>query len=203
MSTRGRETGEAPLERPGDPKQGLEDALARAARGDRAAFSRVVSETSARLYRLAARITGDPGEAEDTLQEAYMRAFDALVAGRFDGRSEAYTWLYRIVANASLDALRSRKRRRARLGAEPPDLEQAAPAVDDAARLGARAALRELDAWPSELPDDQRAALVLKEIEGLSSNEVAEIMKCSVGAVEQRLVRARTALRRRSGERDE
>jgi RNA polymerase sigma-70 factor (ECF subfamily) len=181
----------------------LEQAFQRASRGDRGAFGAVVSQTSGRLFRLAARITGDPGEAEDALQDAYLRAFDALAAGRFDGRSEAYTWLYRIVANASLDALRARRRRRTRLGDEPTDAEAAAPAVDDAGRLAARAALRELDAWLAELPDDQRAALVLKEIEGLSSNEVAEIMKCSVGAVEQRLVRARATLRRRSGERDE
>lgn len=184
-----------------DPRGALGAAFARAARGDRGAFSQIVTDTQSRLYRLAARITGDPGDAEDVLQDAYLRAFDALVAGRFDGRSDAYTWLYRIVANASLDALRSKKRRRAKIGAEPNDAEEMAPPVDGGAQLDARAALRELDAWLSDLPDDQRAALVLKEVEGLSTAEVSVIMKCSVGAVEQRLVRARAALRRRGMER--
>src|SRR6185369_3078591 len=122
------------------------------------------------LHRLAARITGDPGEAEDALQDAYLRAFDALTAGRFDGRAGVETWLYRIVANAALDALRSRRRRRARVDADA-DGENAASPIDDAERMAARAALRELDGFLAELPADQRTAIVLKEIEGLSSNE--------------------------------
>jgi RNA polymerase sigma-70 factor (ECF subfamily) len=70
--------------------------------------------------------------------------------------------------------------------------------VSSAERIAAREALRELSAWIDELPPDQRTALVLKELEGLPSNEVAAIMGSSVGAVEQRLVRARAALRSRS-----
>ena len=177
----------------------LEEAAGRAAAGDHAAFGAIVARTTPRLYRLAARITGDPGEAEDVLQEAFLRAFDALGEGRFDGRAGVETWLYRIVANAALDALRARKRRRARVEL---DAANEGEAVDDRRRLAARAALRELDAWLGELPADQRTAIVLKEIEGLSSSEVADIMKSSVGAVEQRLVRARAALRRRSEEGD-
>ncbi len=173
----------------------------RAASGDRAAFEVLVTRTTPRLYRLAARITGDPGDAEDALQDAYLRAFDALAEGRFDQRSGVETWLYRIVANSALDTLRARKRRRARVDLDPEGSSEGAP-VDDQGRLAARAALRELDAWMEELPPDQRTAIVLKEIEGLSSNEVAEVMKCSVGAVEQRLVRARATLRRRSGDGD-
>ena len=169
----------------------------RVAAGDPTAFAAIVVATTPRLHRLAARIMADEGEAEDVLQEAYLRAFDALVDRRFDGRSGAYTWLYRIVANAAVDALRSRRRRTRRLD---PDGALDAP-VDDGERLAARAALRELGALLEDLPADQRAAVVLKEVEGLSSNEVAEVMDCSVGAVEQRLVRARAALRKRS-ERD-
>jgi RNA polymerase sigma-70 factor (ECF subfamily) len=184
-----------------DRGSSLEALAARAARGDRAAFEALVTRTTPRLYRLAARITGDPGEAEDALQDAFLRAFDALSDGRFDQRSGIETWLYRIVANAALDSLRARRRRRARVDLDPEGSSEGAP-VDDGGRLAARAALRELDTWMEELPADQRTAIVLKEIEGLSSNEVAEIMKCSVGAVEQRLVRARATLRRRSGEGD-
>jgi RNA polymerase sigma-70 factor, ECF subfamily len=172
----------------------LDAAARRVEAGDSAAFAAIVRETTPRLYRLAARIMADGGEAEDVLQDAYMRAFDALSAGRFDGRAGIATWLYRIVANTAMDALRARRRRkRTALVDDVAD----AP-VDDEGRLAARAALHELRGFLEDLPADQRTALVLKELEGLSSSEAAEVMGCSVGAVEQRLVRARATLRRRS-----
>ncbi len=188
---------------------GLQAACEAVAAGDAAAFSRVVEATSARLYRLAARMVGDVGEAEDVLQDAYVRAFDALRSGRFDGRSSPETWLYRVVTNAALDAMRARKRRRwwglgggKRQAAAPEEGEaemtDAAEQVSSADRLAAREALRELSAWMADLPDEQRTALILKELEGLPTSEVATIMGSSVGAVEQRLVRARATLRRRS-----
>jgi len=184
--------------RPGsDTSTALDNAVRRVETGDPAAFADIVLATTPRLFRLAARIMADTGEAEDVLQDAYVRAYDALVAGRFDGRAGIETWLYRIVANPALDALRARRRRRQRTA--PDDGRE--PAVDEQGRLGARAALRELEAYLEDLPPDQRAAVVLKEIEELTSNEVAEVMRCSVGAVEQRLVRARATLRRRT-ERD-
>ncbi len=176
----------------------LEDAADLAARGHRGAFDAIVARTTPKLYRLAARIMGDQGEAEDVLQDAYIRAFDALLAGKFDRRSNLETWLYRIVANGALDALRSRKRRRARYDLDSEGVDEAPQS--DGSRLAARAALRELDVMLAELPPDQRTAIVLKEVEGLSSNEVAEVMNCSVGSVEQRLVRARATLRKKSEE---
>ncbi|MFS8067577.1 MAG: RNA polymerase sigma factor [Byssovorax sp.] len=176
-----------------DAEESLGEQVRRVAAGEPAAFAAIVVATTPRLHRLAARIMADADEAEDVLQEAYLRAFDALVDRRFDGRSGAYTWLYRIVTNAAVDALRSRRRRTRRLD---PDGELDSP-VDGEERLAARAALRELGALLDDLPSEQRTAVVLKELEGLSSNEVAEVMDCSVGAVEQRLVRARAALRRR------
>lgn len=175
--------------------------LARRARnGDDTAFQALVVATTPKLFRVAARIVGDAAEAEDVLQDAYLRAFDALSSGRFDEQSSVETWLYRIVANAALDALRARKRRRARTEVE---LADEASTVNDEPRILARRALQELDQWLSELPEEQRMAIVLKELEGLSSNEVAAMMKCSVGAVEQKLVRARVTLRQRSENRDE
>lgn len=175
----------------------IDSAVERVVSGDRSAFSEIVSETTPRLFRLAARMLGDETEAEDVLQEAYVRAFDALVEGRFDARSGAFTWLYRIVANAALDAMRSRKRRRARFEGETQT--EHAEEVATAERIEARAALREISAVLEQLPPDQRAAIVLKELEGMSSAEVAEVMNCSIGAVEQRLVRARATLRTRWG----
>ena len=188
---------------------GIQAACEAVAAGDAAAFSRVVEATSGRLFRLAARMVGDVGEAEDVLQDAYVRAFDALRSGRFDGRSSPETWLYRVVTNAALDAMRARKRRRwwGLGGGKRPgpaaeegeaDMADAAEQVSSAERLAAREALRELSAWMADLPEEQRTALILKELEGLPTSEVATIMGSSVGAVEQRLVRARAALRRRS-----
>lgn len=167
------------------------------AAGDVAAFARVVEATSTRLYRLAARMMGDLQEAEDVVQDAYVRAFDALREGRFDRRSSVDTWLYRIVTNTALDALRAR-RRRTRKATDPLDDVEVPEQMSSAERLAARDALRELSLWIDDLPPDQRTALVLKELEGLPSDEVAAIMKSSVGAVEQRLVRARATLRSRS-----
>ena len=174
----------------------LESAAERVAKGDRAAFAEIVTETTPRLFRLAARMLGDEREAEDVLQESFIRAFDALIEGRFDARSGAYTWLYRIVTNAALDAMRARKRRRARF--ETDDSPEHAEEIASADVIAARAALRDLEQWLDELPPDQRTAIVLKELEGMSSAEVAEVMNCSIGAVEQRLVRARATLRNKA-----
>jgi RNA polymerase sigma-70 factor (ECF subfamily) len=155
-------------------------------------FRRVVEETAPSLYRLAARITGSLEEAQDVLQDSYMKAWDALEAGRFEGRAQLRTWLYRIVANGATDALRAR-RRQGRMAGEARQ-EQEAPG----ASAEARAALRELAQWLDDLPPDQRTAIVLKELEGMTGSEIAEVMGCTEGAVEQRLVRARATLRERS-----
>jgi RNA polymerase sigma-70 factor, ECF subfamily len=179
-----------------DMVSGLETAAARVADGDLAAFREVVSHTSATLYRLASRLMGSTADAEDSLQDAYLRAFDALRARRFDGRSDVRTWLYRIVTNACLDGLRRRRVRPVPAG----DLHEGS--FDGQVPADARLALRELDRWLGELPADQRAALVLRFVEGLTSAEVAEILGCSEGAVEQRLVRARASLRQRGQDDD-
>jgi RNA polymerase sigma-70 factor (ECF subfamily) len=134
---------------------------------------------------------GNQADAEDVVQEAYVKAFRALKAGEFDRRSSTATWLYRIVVNGSIDAKRSRTRR-----AEQTDV-QLDPSWDGAALAEARLALSELDEWLDALPPDQRAALVLQSLEGLNNAEIAQVMGVSEGAVEQRLVRARTTLRQR------
>jgi RNA polymerase sigma-70 factor, ECF subfamily len=175
----------------GAMQEKLEAAALRAAAGDEAAFRDLVRETSARLFRLAAGILGDAAEAEDALQEAFTRAHAALSRGRYQSGRGVEGWLYQITANAALDALKARRRwwRRARPEAAP----EAAAAGDALARLR----LRELSRALGDLPPEQRAALILKEVEGLTSREVADILGCSEGAVEQRLLRARAALRER------
>jgi RNA polymerase sigma-70 factor (ECF subfamily) len=134
---------------------------------------------------------GNQADAEDVVQEAYIKAFRALCAGEFDRRSSTATWLYRIVVNGAIDAKRGRQRR-----GEASDV-QIDPSWDGAAFAEARLALSELDDWLRDLPEDQRAALVLQSFEGLNNGEIAEVMGVSEGAVEQRLVRARAALRQR------
>lgn len=156
-------------------------------------FIEAIRASAPRLYRVVARLTADLDEADDVLQESYIRAHDRLRDGGFDGRSSLETWLYRIAVHAALDALRRGRRRRAREAVA----FVAEAAVDTGPRLEARAALRELAAWMGELPPEQRAVVVLKELEGYSAAEVGALLGCSEGAVEQRLVRARAFLRGR------
>jgi RNA polymerase sigma-70 factor (ECF subfamily) len=169
----------------------LEQFAARVSRGDTDAFREIVEATSVRLVRVAARILGDSGEAEDVVQEAYVKAYRSLVEGRFDQRSSVPTWLHRIVANGAIDALRSRGRRALPLEQLPEGR------WDGVGTSEAHLALRELDDWLSDLPAEQRVALVLKSVEGLETTEIAAILGVSEGAVEQKLVRARAALRRK------
>jgi RNA polymerase sigma-70 factor, ECF subfamily len=169
----------------------LTEAVSRIRSGDAAAFQQVVGATSARLVRLAARMLGNVVDAEDVVQEAYVKAYRSLMTGEFDGRANVSTWLYRIVTNQAIDAMRSRARR-------PKPTDTADESTSDLASAEEKLALTELSDWMEDLPADQRAALVLKAVEGLTSPEIAEILQCSEGAVEQRLVRARAALRKRS-----
>jgi len=169
----------------------LEKAVDRVLSGDRSAFQQIVDATSQKLVRLGARIMGNQADAEDVVQEAYVKAYRALSAGEFDRRSSTNTWLYRIVVNGAIDAKRTQKRR-----AEASD-EQIDPGWDGAARAEARLALSELDDWLQALPPEQRAALVLQSMEGLNNTEIAQVMGVSEGAVEQRLVRARASLRQK------
>ncbi len=169
----------------------LAEAVERVRSGDAAAFKLIVDATSARLVRLGARMLGSVVEAEDVVQEAYVKAYRALTTGEFDGRANVSTWLYRVVTNQAIDSMRGRARR-------PRPTDTADESTSDLASAEQKLALAELSDWMSDLPPDQRAALVLKAVEGMTSPEIAEILQCSEGAVEQRLVRARAALRKRS-----
>jgi RNA polymerase sigma-70 factor (ECF subfamily) len=173
--------------------ENLDGAVARVLDGDASAFRKIVDATSTPLVRLAARIMGNLADGEDVVQEAYVKAYAALVEGRFDGRAAFGTWLRRVVVNTAIDALRARAR------APRPTDEMNDVRVDTAASAETSLALGELDEWLATLPADQRAAIVLKAVEGHTSREIAELTDSSEGAVEQRLVRARAALRERSG----
>jgi RNA polymerase sigma-70 factor (ECF subfamily) len=168
----------------------LEDAVERVRNGDTAAFQQLVDATSGKLVRLSARMLGNLADAEDVVQDAYVRAYRSITAGEFDRRSKVETWLYRIVVNATIDAKRRAARERKRTGEESAD-----PSWDGAASAEARMALAEIADWMRDLPEEQHTVLVLKSVEGLASTEIADILGITEGAVEQRLVRARATLR--------
>ena len=167
----------------------LHAAARRVAAGDSEAFRVIVEHTHARLLQVGLRILGDASEAEDVVQEAYVKAHRALVEGEFDARSAITTWLYRIVTHAAIDAAR-RGKRIARLCRSAIDAITI-PRPDPDSHVE----LKQLAEWLHRLPKDQHAALLLKVVEGLSTGEVAAVLECSEGAVEQRLVRARATLR--------
>ncbi len=157
-----------------------------------AGFGPVVRATEARLYRVALRILGDATDAEDAVQESYTRAYDALSRGRYDEQLRVEAWLVTIVTRVAIDALRSRKR-------QPPGSDDE-PCSQRALSEDQLAAVVELGRWLSELGPEQRAAVVLKHMEGMTCAEVAVVLGISEGAVEQRLLRAKAALKRREAD---
>jgi RNA polymerase sigma-70 factor (ECF subfamily) len=157
-----------------------------------AAFHALVERAHPRLFRLAARITGSAADAEDIVQEAFLRTFRSVQRGALplDGASEPL--MLKVVTHLSLNFLRGHRRAAAREQGFQPIGTNAVDAAD------ARVALRELSELLSQLSPEQRAALVLKELEGLSAKEAAAALGCSEGAVEQRVLRAREVLKART-----
>ena len=161
------------------------DLLAAHVGGDPDAFSTLVRRHRDRLWAVAIRTLGDREEAADALQEAFISALRG--ASRFRGDSEVSTWLHRIVVNACLDRMRRRKAR----PAVPLEGREVGTRTDDHAatltRLDLRAAL-------STLPDGQRMALVLVDLEDLPVAEAATILGVAEGTVKSRCARGRMAL---------
>jgi len=161
--------------------------------GDSDAFAAIVEEHQQRIFRLAARMTGDRAAAMDVAQETFLRAYEGLRG--FDGRSGIATWLHRIAVNLCLR--QAERGRRMRLEDWPPVVESVAPDPD----LGPEElVLREevkvgcLTGLVRCLPFEQRAAFVLATLLELPDRQVAEILECSAEAVRARLTRAREAL---------
>lgn len=175
----------------------------RAQRGDAQAFARLVEKYQRRLARLLSRMVRDPAEVEDVTQEAFIRAYRALPT--FRGDSAFYTWLYRIGVNTAKNYLASAARRAA-LGGEPPAVgseetgEEAAPAVDLATPehvLLSQEIAATVNAAMDALPEELRTAIQLRELEGLSYEEIARVMDCPIGTVRSRIFRAREAIAER------
>lgn len=178
-----------------DPKEA--ELIERAQRGEKAAFSQLIHLHQRRVYACAIHMLGDRGEAEDAVQETFLRAWRAIE--RFDGRAELSTWLYRICINVSLNTLRRRKRVEASDLSDPRvpepasdptqgqnDPRHAAQAIQLYGRLA-----KALDGLSPSL----RATVVLVLIDGVPQKEASEVMGCSEGTIAWRVHEARRRLR--------
>src|SRR5260370_26928907 len=176
-----------------------EAAAARAKAGDAAAFRVLVERHSRPLFRLAFRMTGNEQDAEDIVQETFLRAYRRI--GKFDERASFGTWLYRITVNCSVDLLRARKRRSEQSGPTNPemdDLIQSLPAsspTPDRMAMSGEAKQRIAEAM-EELSASERTAFVLRHFEGMCIDEVSRVLGCRPGAARHCVFRAVQKLRR-------
>jgi len=169
--------------------------------GDREAFAHLVDETSAHIYRAALQILGDERDAEDVLQETYLKAFRALPD--FEGRSSLTTWLYRIAVNEALMLVRKRKPPAISVEEpEPFDAEAESEEMEivDFCCLPERDTLssetrRFMDRAVRKLPENLRMVFVMRDIEGYTIQETAQALGLSENNVKVRLLRARLRLR--------
>jgi RNA polymerase sigma-70 factor (ECF subfamily) len=171
----------------------------RAQRGDKQAFELLVIKYQRRLARLLSRFIRDPGEVEDVTQEAFIKAYRALPS--FRGDSAFYTWLYRIGINTAKNYLVT-------LGRRPPTVTEVdneeAEDIEDGTQLKdmntpesqmmTRQIAETVNSTLQSLPEELRTAITLRELDGLSYEEIAQIMNCPIGTVRSRIFRAREAI---------
>lgn len=171
----------------------------RVQRGDKQAFDLLVTKYQRKLGRLISRFIRDPAEAEDVTQDAFIKAYRALPG--FRGESAFYTWLYRIGINTAKNYLLASKRRAPT--STPFDIEDA-ESFEEATllhevstpenELMSKQVVDVVQSSLQQLPEDLRSALTLREIEGLSYEEIASVMDCPIGTVRSRIFRAREAV---------
>lgn len=171
----------------------------RVQRGDKRAFDLLVTKYQRKIFRLLSRLIRDPGEIEDVAQEAFIKAYRALP--NFRGDSAFYTWLYRIAINTAKNHLVAQGRRApTSTEAEVEEAEnfEDADGLRDVntpdAMLMSRQVGEAVNRAIDRLPEDLRTAIVLRELEGLSYEEIAESMNCPIGTVRSRIFRAREAI---------
>lgn len=177
-----------------------QELVARVQQGDKRAFDLLVQKYQHKIVKLISRYVRDPDESLDVAQETFIKAYRALA--NFRGESAFYTWLYRIAINTAKNHLIA-------LGRRPPDTDiDAADAVQ--LDMESSVSLRESDTPEhmaikdeiertifraiEDLPEDLRTAITLRELEGLSYEEIAEAMNCPLGTVRSRIFRAREAI---------
>jgi RNA polymerase sigma-70 factor (ECF subfamily) len=169
--------------------------IAHAAAGDRTAFARLMEHYQSACYGLAFRLLGDPDQAADATQDAFVHAYRAMASYR---GGVFRSWLLRITANASYDILRRAQRRPS---TPLPDAEEGAPELPDLAAVNpvveaTRSELyRHLERALAMLPTDQRTAVVLCDVYGMDYNEVASMTQSALGTVKSRIHRGRLRLR--------
>lgn len=163
------------------------DLLRQHVRGDEDAFAALVRRHRNRLWAVALRTTGNRDDAADAVQDALLSAFRN--ASSFRGDAQVTTWLHRIVVNACLDRIRRQQARPT--VALPVDEHAVPPAADE---MGRRETALVVEQALQTLPPDQRAALVLVDIEGWSVDDAAVVLQCPTGTVKSRCARARAKL---------
>ncbi|MEO1574763.1 MAG: RNA polymerase sigma factor RpoE [Pseudomonadota bacterium] len=173
----------------------------RVKQGDRGAFDLLVLKYQHKIVKLVMRYVRDSAEALDVTQEAFLKAYRALPG--FRGDSAFYTWLYRIAINTAKNYLVAQKRRPLDYDLDLQDPEQydmqaRLKTVDTPERMALSEEIRStVNAAINDLPDDLRTAIVLREIDGMSYDEIAQTMECPIGTVRSRIFRAREAIDKR------
>ena len=175
-----------------------EELVLRVQQGDKSAFDFLVIKYQHKIIQLVNRYVKDPSEAQDVAQETFIKAYRAL--GNFRGDSAFYTWLYRIAINTAKNYLVSRSRRSSDYQVDIQDAE----ALENAPQLQGmetpeRLLLNQeiidtIKIAIDKLPEEMRTAIMLREFEGMSYEEIAEAMDCPVGTVRSRIFRAREAI---------
>ena len=172
----------------------------RVQKGDQAAFDLLFARYQSKIQNIISRYIRDAEEVKDVSQEAFIKAYRALP--RFRGESAFYTWLYRIAINTAKNHLVSRGRRPPNTDVDIDDAElnPTSTVLQEAESPEAAMARDQLatgiDAAIAELPEDLRSAVTLREFDGLSYEQIAEIMDCPVGTVRSRIFRARESIER-------
>ncbi len=163
--------------------------IERSQRGDLQAFDLLVAEHADAIYQVAYRITGNPHDAEDAAQEAFVKAFRGL--RQYRGEATFETWLYRIATNAALDLVRRRPR------APASSLDEAASVVTDSLEVDVERheINRRVQGALQTLSPEHRAIVILRDLRGFSYDEIARILRVPPGTVRSRLSRARETLR--------
>lgn len=172
--------------------------VARVQKGDKRAFDMLVLKYQYKVHAIVSRYIKDFDEVNDVVQEAFIKAYRALA--KFRGESQFYTWLYRIAVNTAKNYLVARNRRPPANDVDAADADYYEGGdrlrdIDSPENLLYRDELEEVvDHAIRDLPEDLRTAVTLREFEGLSYEEIAEVMDCPVGTVRSRIFRAREAI---------
>jgi RNA polymerase sigma-70 factor (ECF subfamily) len=176
--------------------------VVRAQRGDKRAFGLLVEKYQRKLSRLLSRYVRDPAEVEDVTQEAFVKAYRALPA--FRGDSAFYTWLYRIGINTAKNYLMAMGRRAptsTEVEAEEAESHEGGEQLRDINSPESLLLSKEIASTVNDtiqaLPEELRTAIQLREIEGMSYEEIAQVMDCPIGTVRSRIFRAREAIAER------